>query len=65
MSATERTRIDGPLRLAVICQLKSLRVHTIVGIVGLDGVVRAFEVLAAAEAHAKILIDPQSDAVSP
>lgn len=37
----------------------------VTGTVGLRGVPRAFEVLAAAEAHAKILIDPQSDAVSP
>jgi threonine dehydrogenase-like Zn-dependent dehydrogenase len=37
----------------------------ITGTVGLDGVARAFEVLGAAEAHAKILIDPRSDAVSP
>lgn len=37
----------------------------VTGTVGLDGVARAFEVLGAAEAHAKILIDPRSDAVSP
>lgn len=37
----------------------------VTGTVGLGGVARAFEVLGAADAHAKILIDPQSDAVSP
>ncbi|MFV9636679.1 zinc-binding dehydrogenase [Mycobacterium neumannii] len=37
----------------------------VTGTVGLDGVAHAFEVLGAAEAHAKILIDPRSDAVSP
>nr|WP_090273882.1 zinc-binding dehydrogenase [Mycolicibacterium komanii]CRL66738.1 alcohol dehydrogenase [Mycolicibacterium komanii] len=37
----------------------------VTGTVGLGGVARAFEVLGAAEAHAKILIDPRSDAVSP
>ncbi|KUI37941.1 alcohol dehydrogenase [Mycobacterium sp. IS-1590] len=37
----------------------------VTGTVGLGGVARAFEVLGAAEAHAKILIDPRSDAASP
>ena len=37
----------------------------VTGTVGLDGVARAFEVLGTAEAHAKVLIDPQSNAVSP
>lgn len=36
----------------------------VTGTVGLGGVARAFEVLSAAGAHAKILIDPQSDALS-
>ena len=35
--------------------------HT--GTVGLDGVPAAFEVLAGAERHAKVLIDPSSEAV--
>ncbi len=37
----------------------------VTGTVGLDGVERAFEALAAADTHAKILIDPRSDAVAP
>ncbi|RAV07601.1 alcohol dehydrogenase [Mycolicibacterium sp. GF69] len=37
----------------------------ITGAVGLAGVARAFEVLGTAEAHAKILIDPQSSADAP
>jgi threonine dehydrogenase-like Zn-dependent dehydrogenase len=37
----------------------------ITGTVGLDGVATAFEVLASAEAHAKVLIDPRSTAVTP
>lgn len=36
----------------------------ITGTVGLDGVARAFDVLGAAEAHAKVLIDPRSSAVA-
>lgn len=35
----------------------------VTGTVGLDGVARAFDVLGAAEAHAKVLIDPRSTAV--
>ena len=34
----------------------------VTGTVGLDGVERAFEALGAADTHAKILIDPRSDA---
>lgn len=37
----------------------------ITGTVGLDGVAAAFDVLAGAETHAKILIDPRSAALSP
>ncbi|OBG15679.1 alcohol dehydrogenase [Mycolicibacterium celeriflavum] len=37
----------------------------VTGTVGLNGVARAFEVLGTAEAHAKILIDPQSTAGAP
>ena len=37
----------------------------VTGTVGLDGVARAFEALGAADTHAKILIDPRSDAVQP
>ncbi|TFV58820.1 alcohol dehydrogenase [Mycobacterium sp. PS03-16] len=37
----------------------------ITGTVGLDGVATAFEVLGAAEHHAKILVDPRSSAVAP
>jgi len=37
----------------------------VTGTVGLDGVDRAFDVLGAADAHAKILIDPRSAAVEP
>ncbi|MCK0175359.1 zinc-binding dehydrogenase [Mycolicibacterium sp. F2034L] len=37
----------------------------VTGTVGLAGVATAFEELATAEAHAKVLIDPTSDAVSP
>ncbi|UJA22001.1 zinc-binding dehydrogenase [Thermoleophilia bacterium SCSIO 60948] len=37
----------------------------ITGHVGLDGVANAFDVLGAAEDHAKILIDPRSDAAAP
>jgi hypothetical protein len=33
--------------------------------VGLDGVANAFEVLGDPEGHAKILIDPASDATTP
>jgi threonine dehydrogenase-like Zn-dependent dehydrogenase len=37
----------------------------ITGTVGLDGVATAFEVLGAAEEHAKVLIDPRSGVVAP
>lgn len=37
----------------------------VTGVVGLDGVAGAFEALADPETHAKILIDPRSDAVTP
>lgn len=37
----------------------------VTGTVGLDGVARAFDVLGAAEAHAKVLIDPASAATAP
>ncbi|BBY16372.1 zinc-binding dehydrogenase [Mycolicibacterium litorale] len=37
----------------------------ITGTVGIDGVANAFEVLGAAEAHAKVLIDPRSTAIAP
>ena len=37
----------------------------VTGTVGLDGVERAFELLGTAETHAKILIDPRSDAAAP
>jgi len=37
----------------------------VTGIVGLDGVAHAFEALGDPEAHAKILIDPGSDATTP
>jgi threonine dehydrogenase-like Zn-dependent dehydrogenase len=37
----------------------------VTGTVGLDGVAAAFEVLAGAETHAKILIDPHSAALAP
>jgi threonine dehydrogenase-like Zn-dependent dehydrogenase len=37
----------------------------VTGTVGLDGVERAFDVLGAADVHAKILIDPKSAAVEP
>jgi threonine dehydrogenase-like Zn-dependent dehydrogenase len=37
----------------------------ITGTVGLDGVDNAFQALADPDAHAKILIDPKSDATSP
>ena len=37
----------------------------VTGTVGLDGVATAFEVLGSAEAHAKILIDPRSTALTP
>jgi threonine dehydrogenase-like Zn-dependent dehydrogenase len=37
----------------------------ITGKVGLDGVAAAFDALADPERHAKILIDPRSDATSP
>jgi threonine dehydrogenase-like Zn-dependent dehydrogenase len=37
----------------------------ITGTVGLSGVEAAFDALADPEAHAKILIDPKSDAASP
>ncbi|WP_197373481.1 zinc-binding dehydrogenase [Mycolicibacterium baixiangningiae] len=36
----------------------------VTGTVGLDGVANAFEVLGAAEAHAKVLIDPRSTAAA-
>jgi threonine dehydrogenase-like Zn-dependent dehydrogenase len=37
----------------------------VTGTVGLDGVESAFEALGAADTHAKILIDPRSDATQP
>jgi threonine dehydrogenase-like Zn-dependent dehydrogenase len=37
----------------------------ITGTVGLDGVAAAFDALGDPEAHAKILIDPKSDATMP
>jgi len=37
----------------------------ITGTVGLPGVAAAFDALANPDAHAKILIDPKSDAASP
>ena len=37
----------------------------VTGTVGLDGVDGAFELLGAADTHAKILIDPRSEALSP
>lgn len=37
----------------------------VTGTVGLDGVANAFDILAAPEHHAKIVIDPQSNAIEP
>ena len=37
----------------------------VTGTVGLDGVAAAFDALGDPEAHAKILIDPSSEAVTP
>jgi len=37
----------------------------VTGTVGLPGVAAAFDALADPKAHAKILIDPKSDATSP
>jgi threonine dehydrogenase-like Zn-dependent dehydrogenase len=37
----------------------------ITGTVGLDGVAAAFDALGDAEVHAKILVDPRSDATEP
>ncbi|MGI8760885.1 MAG: hypothetical protein ACR2LF_06255 [Jatrophihabitantaceae bacterium] len=37
----------------------------VTGVVGLPGVDNAFTALAGPEAHAKILIDPRSEAVEP
>jgi threonine dehydrogenase-like Zn-dependent dehydrogenase len=39
--------------------------HLVTGTVGLDGVAAAFDALGQPEQHAKILIDPRSDATTP
>jgi threonine dehydrogenase-like Zn-dependent dehydrogenase len=55
----------GPIGLAVILMLKAKGVDPrplLTGVVGLDGVGEAFAELGNPERHAKIVIDPSSDA---
>jgi threonine dehydrogenase-like Zn-dependent dehydrogenase len=59
------TPIEFRDALHLLADSKVPAAPVVTGVVGLEGVDRAFTALADPEAHAKVLIDPSSAATSP